>query len=87
MDTETAVQLIMDTKRTGGPAFPDTGWDDITFQYVPRSGMTLLDYFAARYIASGRFDFMEDSDEKIAAWAYDLAEAMLAERTKRMGRS
>jgi hypothetical protein len=34
-------------KDDGGPAFPETRWDDKTRQEVQWLGMTLRDYFAA----------------------------------------
>jgi hypothetical protein len=35
----------------GGPAFPETRWDDKTRQEVQWCGMTLRDYFAAKALS------------------------------------
>ena len=61
----------------GGAAFPrhpGSGGDD---------GMTLLDYFAAKAMASFLYEQGEAPDEKVAAWAYHMAAAMLAEKNRR----
>lgn len=50
-----------------------------------QTGMTLLDYFAGQYLASGQFDIMEYPEDVVASWAYDLAEVMIAEKRKREG--
>ena len=72
----------------GGPAFPsvlprklfDTGKGAVP---VPRDeGMSLRDYFAAQAL---RLDWVADSQlnaESTAQWAYEVADAMLAEREK-----
>jgi hypothetical protein len=74
------------SNRNGGPAFPrasnrpygDHGYD----------GMTLRDYFAAKALAAfvsapGEIgEESRDSAEKAAEWAYQQADAMLAERAK-----
>ena len=75
----------MNSKETGGPAFP-TG----TYEYDGQNnvlqhqqgGMTLRDYFAGCAV-SGLLSRGEYSGfDKIAAWAYLTADAMLAERVK-----
>lgn len=38
----------MSTPNDGGPAFPETRWDDKTRQEVQWCGMTLRDYFAGQ---------------------------------------
>ena len=71
----------MTTKHTKGPAFPVPGWkNDADF-----NGMTLRDYFAAKAM---RLYFLgEDSasrcgdPKQIAAWSYEVADAMLEART------
>jgi hypothetical protein len=76
----------MMTKDTGGPVFPEThvlpdgdnsGWHGC-------SGMTLRDYFAAKAMQALFTDaFAEEFyEEKIAEAAYQIADAMLAERSK-----
>jgi hypothetical protein len=70
----------MNNTNTGGPAFPTTKplehWGD------PNQGMTLRDYFAAKAMqgicASGPTS--DWSNTRIAADAYDLADAMLRAR-------
>lgn len=48
-------------------------------------GMTLLDYFAAAALAGIQDRYPMLSRHEQASEAYDLAEAMLAERAKRQG--
>ena len=74
------------SKNTGGPAFPSMryefgGEDD---------GMTLRDYFAAKAVAGIFYpaiveSLAQDIDldcDKIAGFAYTMADAMIAEREK-----
>ena len=72
------------SKNTGGPAFPGsyTGnhgmpvWSD---------GMALRDYFAAKAMQaylSCNFEDCAHNPDKLAAWAYENADAMLAARDK-----
>ena len=83
----------METKNHGGPAFPEqiavTPTGDT---YSGESGMTLRDYFAAQalqIIAAGDWRGMEYTPvnglsiiENNARFAYQIADAMLAERAK-----
>jgi hypothetical protein len=65
-------------KDTGGPAFPTDHNKNVA------EGMTLRDYFAAKAMQgmlSGRNNLPLERD-KWAIAAYELADAMLAERTK-----
>jgi len=69
----------MSNTNTGGPAFPTTKplehWGD------PNQGMTLRDYFAAKAMQSfATTDRMLWSNERMAAEAYDVADAMLKAR-------
>jgi hypothetical protein len=79
----------MSTINDGGPAFPTTWWDrDSVGETVPREsfpGMSLLDYFAGQ-VMNGMWsnDFGVGTLQEAAARAYDQAEAMLAERERRM---
>lgn len=64
----------------GGPAFPRAGyrfsqeeWDE------GDAGMSLRDWFAGM-AASGRCD--DDNPGRTAAWCYQIADALLAERKK-----
>lgn len=63
----------------GGPAFP------VTMDAIERRGMTLLDYFAAKAMqglmtqdGAGSYEAKDK-----ARIAYNIAEAMLAEKAKR----
>ena len=74
----------------GGPAFPETRWDDKTRQEVQWCGMTLRDYFAAKAMQSlvnglSNNDRMAVLDgvlgfARISATAYCAADAMLKAR-------
>lgn len=76
----------MNNIREGGPAFP--------VPYHPGqqrenpSGMTLLDYFAAKamqsmiLVAPYSPEHMSNAAEHTAEWAYKFAAAMLSERKK-----
>lgn len=68
---------------TGGPAFPCdlTMYDEEV--KVKYQGMTLRDYFAAKALPS----YWSDPDvagnlDTAAAWAYEMADAMLKAREK-----
>ena len=77
---------MTDEIKTGGPAFPATGRPDQ--QFIKQEGMTLRDYFAAKAIAvawsaleAGYFEAdVESSTDKMAACAYQLADAMIKAR-------
>lgn len=64
----------------GGPAFP------IFSDSVPHGGnaawggMTLRDYMAAKAMQAELIQNNSVEDEKIAKWAYAMADAMLKER-------
>lgn len=83
----------MSKKEDGGAAFPrefSTSGDYTDSPKHPaQTGMTLRDYFAAKAIAAliGFPDKMDinrgaNAVPKLAAWAYEYADAMLAERAK-----
>jgi hypothetical protein len=67
----------MTDKQTGGPAFPiglEAFGED-------KTGMTLRDYFAAKAMAAYWSDPHVACDQKTAAaWAYEMADAMLKAR-------
>jgi hypothetical protein len=67
---------------TGGPAFPHEYFDKQLNQGRVMHGMTLRDYFAAKAMqgicASGPTNGWSNS--RLAAEAYDLADAMLKAR-------
>lgn len=66
--------------QNGGPAFPGLDYVSQDGKVNP-SGMSLRDYFAAKAMAAYWADPDVTSDfETAAAWAYDMADAMLAAR-------
>jgi hypothetical protein len=74
---------------TGGQAFPNvyttTTHNGINYEKttIRQDGMTLRDYFAAKAMAVLLHPVGDDPDEEhIAMMAYDMADAMLAERAK-----
>lgn len=71
-------------KDTGGPAFPATSWSNDGEFLGENQGMTLRDYFAAKALqAHITHDGSDDICETgVARWAYELADAMIAERSK-----
>jgi hypothetical protein len=60
----------------GGPAFPETRWDDKMAQEVQWLGMTLRDYFAGQQLCAETVG----SPDSRARWAYEMADAMLKAR-------
>ena len=76
----------MNEKKTGGPAFPIPHQDiDMNGEFVKVgfTGMTLRDYFAGQALVGlmtkHALRFRTDED---AEYCYDIADAMLKERTK-----
>jgi hypothetical protein len=74
--------------KTGGPAFPRAGneWADMAWVEAPaKDGMTMRDYFAAKAM-QGMFDYWHENPnlefEHIASCSYDMADAMMAARSK-----
>ena len=68
---------------TGGAAFPHPdGYLNVNGDLVfhENTGMTLRDYFAAKALATDCAS--TSSPPQRAAWAYSIADAMLAERAK-----
>lgn len=71
----------MSNKDTGGPAFPKTPFIEVG---TPQNGMTLRDYFAAKAM-QGMLAVEENNGitvDKLAAYAYDYADAMLEARNR-----
>jgi hypothetical protein len=65
------------SKNTGGCAFPNDGkWGN----GIEEPGMTLRDWFAGQAISTASKGYRAPED--IAAYAYEIADAMLAERSK-----
>jgi len=71
------------TKETGGPAFPEvrirSGVNYNPTTKVYHNGMTLRDYFAAKALAN-KYTQNENMPDKVAEWAYAVADAMLEAR-------
>jgi hypothetical protein len=61
------------TKETGGPAFPRD------HAHEGHNGMDLRDYFAAKALAN-KYTQNENMPDKVAEWAYAVADAMLEAR-------
>ena len=75
----------MSNKEDGGQAFP-LGASEYA-GHGPHAGMTLRDYFAAKYMAAHVAGWLaNDNDypnrENVAAYAYLQADAMLKERAR-----
>lgn len=69
----------------GGPAFPETRWDDKSRQEVQWTGMSLRDYFAAQAMAGilgGDHPICHEHNPlpTVAKVAYEMADAMLKAR-------
>lgn len=75
----------MNAKDTGGAAYPHSqALDYSTNRFVaPSTGMTMRDAFALKALPSVYDRMSGSSFELVARIAYDLADAMLAERAKR----
>lgn len=70
----------------GGPAFPQLDVEVVSDTYAvttARGGMSLRDYFAAAALRVRYGDGTAMTQEDAAAMAYQLADAMIAEREKR----
>jgi hypothetical protein len=71
----------MNEAKTGGPAFPQ---NDATVNRINNlDGMSLRDYFAgqALYVAH-QYEDCHVNAERLAMHAYNIADALLAERSK-----
>jgi hypothetical protein len=69
----------MDDKiNDGGPAFP-TSAENYERTYSD-TGLSLRDYFAAKAVLASEFEYLTDEDR--ARRAYQLADAMLAARSR-----
>ena len=72
------------SNKTGGPAFPRPASADPLFdaRCQAQTGMTLRDYFAAKAMQGWIVSNVEASNKQFAEAAYEMADAMLAERGK-----
>jgi hypothetical protein len=74
----------MSNTNTGGAAFPQNtkivlgAGQEIHQGFM--GGMTLRDYFAAKAMQGMMHDVSQPVGEVIAAWAYEVADAMLKAR-------
>lgn len=66
----------------GGPAFPQG--KGVGEAWVSEGGMTLRDYFAAKAMQglAANPKGWDMTDEMVAKWAYNAADAMLKERNR-----
>jgi len=68
----------------GGPAFPRPYSDNLCSHFPDQQGMTLRDYFAAKAMSfvPGRAELNYTGPREWAAACYEMADAMLAERSQ-----
>lgn len=69
----------MTEKNTGGAAFPGPAFTRNGYQSGHDMGMTLRDWFAGQALAN-TYAQHEQDPSKVAEWAYQIADAMLAAR-------
>lgn len=76
----TREMTMTDDRGDGGPAFPITAG-----HLVHAQGMTLRDWFAGQAMAGAikRWLDVDASDQHIAQWSYEVADAMLAARKEK----
>lgn len=68
-------------EKDGGAAFP-RGAMRFDSEHPPTDGMSLRDYFAAQWLLGAALEWARSSSEELAKHAYELADAMLKERSK-----
>ena len=71
-------------KDTGGPAFPQHGFDPVAERFTSQGGMTLRDYFAAKALAGLLACGIQPQSgpDMYARDAYAVADAMIQERSR-----
>jgi hypothetical protein len=77
------VEGVMSAPNHGGPAFPTTEYyDERPYGIAP--GMTLRDYFAAAVLQGlvANLSYNADSYERLVAFAYAAADAMIERRQR-----
>jgi len=67
----------------GGPAFPAFDPRNSAGAYLPLGGMTLLDWFAGKALASRQVKIDDDNVDSLAFDFYKMAVAMIAEKRRR----
>lgn len=75
----------MSTKNDGGPAFPLSAYQSQSgeWQNSPEFGMSLRDWFAGRALSAIEVTSPgQATPERFAEVAYQIADAMIAERNK-----
>ena len=82
----------MSEKDDGGPAFPTSEHDDATGAYHEMHGMSLRDWFAGQALVPAlmgakNLGSLSEDERKlqysaVAALLYEMADAMLVERSK-----
>lgn len=70
---------MTDEIETGGRAFPGPAFTKMGFPNGHDMGMTLRDWFAGQALAN-TYAQHEQDPSKVAEWAYQIADAMLAAR-------
>jgi hypothetical protein len=72
----------MSNTNTGGPAFPQHGFDTIAERFTSQGGMTLRDYFAAKAMQCymDKEIWNTDTYKAAAKCSYAVADAMLKAR-------
>ena len=68
----------------GGPAFPTENGRQVGPDAYHYEGISTRDYFAAKAMASilNQPEWEEMQLKDVASWAYEYADAMIAERNK-----
>ena len=76
----------MSNEKMGGPAFPSeqTETHNGEWNQTYSSGMALWDYYAAAALTGAMSYCSTDDVQSLAEYVADAADAMLAERAKRM---
>ena len=73
----------MSNTETGGPAFP--GWHTVSDRLFHDEGLSLRDHFAGlamQGLLAGGPDALARSNKKLVPFSYEIADAMIAERSK-----
>jgi hypothetical protein len=64
----------------GGPAFPGPSFTQAGYPNGHSMGLTMRDWFAGQALANPYTTDHEHFPDKVAEWAYQVADAMLAAR-------